>query len=389
VVAPFLLKSTPRLHPSVDAVSFVHEEDAEVTYLLKVFFRDPHLSIEFEASTSRLRIQMDPGREATADTLNCSNMEHKNCMHSSEKRHIVDAHVHLYDGGENRYEHLEHVDAMFEALIGDYSTLPRRYLLEHYLADEGGLEVDGIVWHEFMSADPLREVEWAQRLAETLPIPMAIVGLVDFLAPDLEARLERYAACANVTAVREHLGWDEGNPLRRFAKRGDLLSVARWQRGLGLLKGDRFKCSLEVFSSQLADMLPVIRKNPAIGFTVAVMGWPIAVDNQGFAQWKQSLWELSACENARITISAAEAVFGMHWQIAQVQPWVDTVFELFGTERVMFGSHRPISRLARNFPSPYIGYQEVTCGLSAAERDAVFRQNAAEWFFAGLLSKNS
>jgi predicted TIM-barrel fold metal-dependent hydrolase len=301
-------------------------------------------------------------------------------MRSSEKPRVVDVHVHLYDSEKNRYEHLERVDAMFEALIGDYSALPRRYLLEDYLADERALEIDGIVWHEFMSADPLREVEWAQRLAETLPIPMGIVGLVDFLAPDLEARLERYAACANVVAVREHLGWDEGNPLRRFAKRGDLLSDARWRRGLGLLKGDRFKCSLEVFSSQLPEMLPVIQQNPEIGFAIAVLGWPIAVDAHGFARWKHSLRELSECENARITISAVEAVFGMYWQVMQVQPWVDTVFELFGTKRVMFGSHRPISRLARNFPSPYQAYQEMTKGFSNTERDAIFRLNAVDWF---------
>ena len=180
-------------------------------------------------------------------------------MHSSGKLRVVDAHVHLYDAGENRYEHLERVDAMFEALIGDYSTLPRRYLLDDYLVDESGVQIDGIVWHEFMSADPLREVEWAQRLAETLPVPTAIVGLVDFLAPDLEATLERYAECANVTAVREHMGWDEGNPLRRFAKRGDLLSDTRWRQGLSKLKAYGFKCSLEAFSSQLPEMLPVIQ----------------------------------------------------------------------------------------------------------------------------------
>jgi predicted TIM-barrel fold metal-dependent hydrolase len=132
----------------------------------------------------------------------------------------------------------------------------------------------------------------------------------------------------------------------------------------------------------------VIQQNPGIGFTIAVMGWPVAVDADGFGRWKQSLRELSECENVRITVSAVEAVFGMHWQIAQVQPWLDTVFELFGTERVMFGSHRPISRLARNFASPSEAYQEMTRDLSGAEQDAVFRRNAAEWFFGGLQSRN-
>jgi predicted TIM-barrel fold metal-dependent hydrolase len=49
--------------------------------------------------------------------------------------------------------------------------------------------------------------------------------------------------------------------------------------------------------------------------------------------------------------------------------------------RVMFGSHRPISKLARNVARPYAAYEE---GLSEAERDAVFRTNAARWFWQEL-----
>ena len=48
-------------------------------------------------------------------------------MHTLGRR-VIDAHMHLYDNQENRYEHMEHPDATFEALVGDYSTLPKRYL---------------------------------------------------------------------------------------------------------------------------------------------------------------------------------------------------------------------------------------------------------------------
>jgi len=41
--------------------------------------------------------------------------------------------------------------------------------------------------------------------------------------------------------------------------------VTHGAAGLGLLKGDRFKCALEVFSSQTAGLLPVIHRNPEIG----------------------------------------------------------------------------------------------------------------------------
>lgn len=309
-------------------------------------------------------------------------------MHSDEKRSIIDAHVHLYDHRENQYPFLEQVDPMFESLIGEYSALPRRYLLDDYLADEAPLEIAGIVWHEFLSTNPLQEVRWAQRLAAGSKIPMSLVALVDFLAPDLETTLEAYAACPNISAVREHLGWDQDRPMRRFAKRRDLLSNPQWRRGLRLLRGRRFKCSLEVFSPQLADLLPVIQENSEVGFTIAVMGWPSQIDAEGFAHWKASLADLRGYENVRITISGLECIFGMNWTVAQAQLWVHTVFDLFGTDRTMFGSHRPISRLATHVPSPHIAYEKMADCLSPSEQHAVFQRNAADWFFGELKSSN-
>jgi predicted TIM-barrel fold metal-dependent hydrolase len=305
-------------------------------------------------------------------------------MEAQGKRRIVDAHMHLYDSLENRYEHLEQPDGILEALIRDYSALPKRYRFEDYVPDLRNVEIDGVVWHEFIATDSVREVKWGQRLAERLPVPMAIVGLVDFLAPDLESRLEAYSKHANVAAVRQHLGWDASNSLRCMAERGDLLRDTSWRQGVRLLRNYRFKCSLEVFSPQLPDLLAVIRENPETEFSIAVMGWPMTVDDGEFERWKRSLEEIARGENVRLTISAVECVFGMQWQVAQARRWIEAAMELFGAERVMFGSHRPISKLARNVVHPYAAYEEMTRGLSEGERDAVFRANAAGWFWEGL-----
>jgi predicted TIM-barrel fold metal-dependent hydrolase len=74
-------------------------------------------------------------------------------MEAQGKRRIIDAHMHLYDSQENRYEHMEHPDVMLQALVGDYSALPKRYSFEDYVVDLGDVEIDGIVWHEFIAAD--------------------------------------------------------------------------------------------------------------------------------------------------------------------------------------------------------------------------------------------
>jgi predicted TIM-barrel fold metal-dependent hydrolase len=89
---------------------------------------------------------------------------------------------------------------------------------------------------------------------------------------------------------------------------------------------------------------------------------------------------LAACSNVRISISAVECIFGMKWTPSQVAPWIHAVLDLFGTERTMFGSHRPISGLAKSFEALYVSYAEMTAGLSDAQRDAIFHGNAAKWF---------
>jgi predicted TIM-barrel fold metal-dependent hydrolase len=308
-------------------------------------------------------------------------------MTLANKRKIVDVHLHLYDHGANRHEFLESEDKMFRALVGDYSSLPRTYALEDYLADASDVEVEGLVWNEFLSTDPVKEVRWAQRLAKSAPVPMALVGLVNLLAPDLERTLDIYAECSHLVAVRQHLGWDEQNPLRRFAPRGDLLTDPRLLQGLKSLAKYKFKCSLEMFAPQLKELRPVIEKSPDTFFWIAVIGWPLDLSKPGFARWKQDMQALSACPNVHVAVSALECVFGMSWAVTDAAPWIETLFELFGARRIMFGSHRPLCKLSRSFPNPYRAYEKFVERLTASEQDAVFRKNASKWFFGEMKAR--
>jgi predicted TIM-barrel fold metal-dependent hydrolase len=293
---------------------------------------------------------------------------------------IFDAHVHLFDCQANTHAFLEQEDPTFRTVVGDYSALPRRYLPGDYVKTSASCQVEGIVWHEFLSADPVGEARWGQRLADVSALRQPLVALVDFLDPALEERLEAYAALVNVVAVREHLGWDTGNALKRFAKRPDLLTDPTWRAGLGALRRHGFKCGLEVFAPQLVELHDVVRRHPEIGFTLAVMGWPLDLSPTGYARWRHDLAALSRCANVCVEISAVECLFGMGWQWEQIAPWVLAVIELFGPGRCMFGSHMPIAGLSRGFEGLYGAYQEIVAGFSEAEQDEMFRGTAAAWF---------
>jgi predicted TIM-barrel fold metal-dependent hydrolase len=297
-----------------------------------------------------------------------------------DKLAFVDAHAHLYDSRALRYGIFDRKDAGFEALVGDYSALPRTYLLDDYLKATESRKVEGIIWHEFISDDPLKEIAWAEKLAAASEVPMALVGLVDFADPDLPRRLDIYGSIPNLTAVRQHLGWDERNPLRRMASRPDFMTDPAWLRGLDRLKRQNLQCGLEVFAPQLARLLTIVRAHPDIGFTVAVMGWPTDLGPESYTRWRSDMHALGQCENTCASLSAVECIFGMNWTAEQVEPWIMSIIQAFGAKRTMFGSHLPIDTLSFGFHQLYDAYERIVAGASQDEKDALFRTNAANWY---------
>lgn len=293
---------------------------------------------------------------------------------------IIDSHAHLYDSRVIRYGVFERKDPKFEALVGDYSALPRTYLLDDYLRATRSRTVEGIVWHEFISEDPLKEMAWAEELAAASDVPMALVGLVDFADPGLPQRLEVYRSIPNLTAVRQHLGWDARNPLRCMASRGDFMTVPAWLKGLNRLDGQNLRCGLEVFAPQLPQLLAVVRAHPDIAFTIAVMGWPLDLGSDAYARWRSDMNALGRCENTCADISAIECIFGVSWTEEQIEPWITSAVEAFGPTRCMFGSHLPIDALSHGFDRLYNAYERIVAAFSEDERDAMFRTTALNWF---------
>lgn len=209
---------------------------------------------------------------------------------------------------------------------------------------------------------------------------MALVGLVDFTAADLPERLDIYGSLPSLTAVRQHLGWDGREPLRRFASRPDLMTDPHWLKGLGCLKGTDLRCGLEVFAPQLPDLLSVVRRYPDIGFTVAVMGWPLDLGPDGYERWLSVLRDISRCDNVCASISGVECIFGMGWTDEQVRPWIMSLVEMFGCRRCMLGSHLPIAALSHGFGRLYAAYERMLGGFSDDERDDMFCRTALRWF---------
>ncbi|MFM0119857.1 amidohydrolase family protein [Paraburkholderia sp. RL18-101-BIB-B] len=289
---------------------------------------------------------------------------------------ILDCHQHFYDAGRFHYPVFATRSEGFEALVGDYSALPRIYLPDDYARDTSALNVVGTVWAEFISSDPVGETCWAQDLANTTGRPDGIIALVDFSSPDLPGTLDAYASANRIRCVRQHLGWHPANPLLRYATAPGLTSDAAWRRGLASLRGRNLICEIEIFAPQLPELASLATAFPDIQFVLPVLGWPLDLTSEGQAAWRRGMTLVGACPNVAVKIFGLECIFGIHWTVAQVRPWILQAIEVFGPDRCMFASHMPISKLSCTFEQLYRAYFEVIAEFSVSEQRRLLHDTA-------------
>lgn len=290
---------------------------------------------------------------------------------------ILDCHQHFFDARCLRYPVFAQRSTGFEALVGDYSALPRVYLPVDYERDAGALNVVKTVWAEFISDDPVNEVRWAEELTQATGRPNGMIALIDFLSADLDRTLDVYTTMQHVRCVRQHLGWHPTNPQLRYAARPDLLSDAAWRRGLASLRRRHLICEIEIFASQLPDLASVAAACPDIQFVLPLMGWPTDLTSDGQTAWRRALAAVGACPNVAVKIFGMECIFGIRWTVSQVRPWILDTIEIFGPNRCMFASHMPICKLACSYQKLYGAYLEVIKDLSASEKRQILHDSAA------------
>jgi L-fuconolactonase len=68
----------------------------------------------------------------------------------------------------------------------------------------------------------------------------------------------------------------------------------------------------------------------------------------------------------------------LNWQEQDFSPYIETILDAFGTDRLMIGSDWPVCRLAGSYEDIMEIPVKYLRGLSQHEKDAVFGLNAVK-----------
>ncbi len=240
----------------------------------------------------------------------------------------IDAHQHfwLYNSAEYGW-----IDESMAAIRRDF-------LPEDLAGELSANEFNGSV--AVQARQTLEETRWLLELAAASPRILGVVGWVDLCSPDVHARLRSFAKTPKLVGVR-HVVQAETDD--RFLMRPDFL------RGISLLEEFDLAYDILIYTRHLPVATEFVEKFPRQRFVLDHMAKP-PIKTGEIDLWEKGIRHLAAFPNVFCKLSGlvTEANW-QHWTPEQIRPYLDVVFDAFGSERLMIGSDWPVCLVAGRY----------------------------------------
>lgn len=271
---------------------------------------------------------------------------------------IIDAHVHFWKFDRQRDTWIK---KNMEVLKQDY--LPP--LLEGTLKRNG---VNGCV---AIQADQSElETHFLVELAKSYPIIKGVVGWVDLGNKNAADRLAYFSQYPVIKGWR-HIVQAESD---------DFLLDTAFQDGISLLAGYNYTYDILIYPRQLKAALAFAGRFPGQKLIIDHCAKP-DIANKEFDQWAALMKELAKHPHVHCKLSGlfTEAKW-KHWSPGEFYPYLDTVFEAFGTDRLIFGSDWPVILLS----GMYVQWRSLLAkymeNFDREDKMKVFSQNAVQFY---------
>jgi L-fuconolactonase len=273
---------------------------------------------------------------------------------------IVDAHHHFWDPSTADYPWLTDELAAIRRPFGPADLEP--------LVAAAGVEATVLV----QTRSSLDETIDFLATAESTSFVRGVVGWVDLTDPAVEdtiADMRERPGGRHLVGIR-HQVHDEPDPM--WLRRDDVM------RGIEAVGRAGLVYDLLVRARELPAALLVARQLPDVGFVIDHVAKP-SIATHTLEPWASLIQPFRSLPNVSCKVSGmvTEANW-LTWTPADLRPYVDHVFDVFGADRLMFGSDWPVCLLAATYEDVLVATRGLLDSLSAEERAAVFGETATE-----------
>lgn len=270
---------------------------------------------------------------------------------------IIDTHVHFWDKAE--------VPLSWNAGL----AIDRPYRPSDLDAQRGAVTLDGIVFVETNvdAQQYVAEADFVTRLASDDPRIKAIVAHAPMNAPDVGSDLAALAERPLVRGIRHLIQGQDAEALT-----GD----PAFRDGLKRLPDHGFHFEICILHHQVAPVLRMVEALPQVTFVLDHIAKP-GIKAGLRDPWWTEIQALANMPNVTCKLSGVVTEADHEtWTENQLRPYIDRVIEVFGPDRLMFGSDWPVMCLATGYPRWVDIVDNALAPLGAPAMRKVYVDNA-------------
>jgi L-fuconolactonase len=249
------------------------------------------------------------------------------------------------------------------------SVLKRDFLPQDLFQELSSNGIDGSI--AVQARQTVEETEWLIKLAEEYEFIRGVVGWMDIQSETFKHQLEKYSRRNKLVGIR-HVVQDE--PDDRFMLRSEFIE------GIRLLENYNLVYDILIFENQLPAAVELVARFPNQRFVLDHIGKP-KISYTLLNPWKSLITELAQYPGVYCKVSGmvTEADW-YHWKNEDFLPYLDTVFDAFGADRIMFGSDWPVCTVAASYHKVFEMVQDYIKQFSSDDQSKILGENAKQFY---------
>jgi L-fuconolactonase len=270
----------------------------------------------------------------------------------------IDSHIHFW-----KYDKVK--DSW---ITDDMKVLKQHYLPEDVAFTFKNNRIDGCVAVQASQSEV--ETHFLIELSKTHPVIKGVVGWVDLQSGDVDKRLEYFSQYPVIKGWR-HVVQSEPD---------DFLLRPDFQRGIAALQPYNYTYDILIYHYQLKPALEFVSKFPETKLIIDHCAKPDIVHKK-IDEWKADMQAIAKHPNVYCKLSGlfTEAQWKA-WSAADFYPYLDVVFDAFGTDRLLFGSDWPVILVSGMYVQWKSLLEKYMENFSSEEKEKVFGENAIRFY---------
>jgi L-fuconolactonase len=272
----------------------------------------------------------------------------------------IDCHMHFWTlAMESHYALWMSPD--LKVLYGDYGPRDAKPLM-------AANDVEGVVL--VSAAASIQETAYLLGHADANDFVRGVVAWVDMLGENAADELRDWARFRKLKGIRPYL---QDLPDDDWILRKALDPVVETMLELGL----RFDALVK--PRHILNVVRFIERHPTLPVIVDHMAKP-AIHDGAFEPWRRDMEQFRDLKHVHCKLSGILTEDGPDWSPERLKPYFEAVLDIFGPDRLVFGSDWPVVNLVADYGRWIATLDGALADLTRADQQKIWAENGERFY---------